>query len=102
LIRRHRPTLLTEFNPRCLEGNERIAPLEYAGQLLALYRSLWVTTAFGDWAEFTTAQGVIEYWQQRNAEVTGQGLLPDGMLTFDIIATNESLEAPVGGTRHTA
>src|SRR5262249_22347092 len=98
LIRRHRPVLLTEFNPRCLEGNEGIAPLAYAEQLLALYRSLWVTTAFGDGAEFRSAPELMEFWQRRNAHVSRQGLLPPGMLTFDIVATNEPLEAPA--SRH--
>src|SRR5262245_23071499 len=78
--------------------NEGIAPLAYAEQLLALYRSLWVTTAFGDWAEFRSAPELMEFWQRRNAHVSRQGLLPPGILTFDIVATNEPLEAPA--SRH--
>lgn len=99
LIRKHRPTLVTEFNPRCLEGNEGIVPREYAEQLLAFYRSLWITTSFGDWVECGTATAVLDHWQRRNAELVGQGLLADGMLTFDLVATNETLEAPARPTR---
>src|SRR5262249_1440443 len=99
LIRRHRPVLLTEFNPRCLEGNEGIAPVAYAEQLLALHRSLWVTTAFGDWAEVRRAPELMAFGERGNAEVSQQGLLPPGMLTFDIVATNEPLEAQASRRR---
>ena len=43
----HRPTLLTEFNPRCLREVGGVAPLDYAEQLLSSI-PVRAITVFGD------------------------------------------------------
>jgi FkbM family methyltransferase len=87
LIKRHRPTLLTEFNPRCLRAVGGITPLDYAEQLLSHYSRLRVITAFGDDVEFRDAGSLMTYWDRRDVELTRQAILPRGMLQFDVIAT---------------
>ena len=87
LIERHRPTLVTEFNPRCLRDVGGVAPVAYAEQLLSHYPRLRVITAFGDDIEFRDAGSLMIYWERRNAELGRQAILAEGMLQFDLIAT---------------
>ncbi len=88
LIRKHNPTLLTEFAPRCLGEVERIDPRDYLRQVFDLYPRVTAITLFGDDVEFDDPDAVMSYWHRRNAELTAAGILPDGMLHFDLIATN--------------
>lgn len=87
LIERHHPTLLTEFNPRCLRDVGGIAPIDYAEQLLSHYSRLRVITAFGDDTQIRDARSLMAYWERRNAELARDAILPQGMLQFDVIAT---------------
>jgi len=85
LIARHRPTLLVEFNPRCLIDLHRQDPSAYLSQIFALYPHVRVTSAFKDDVTFERADDVMAYWNRRNREVTAQGLLPDRLLHFDLV-----------------
>lgn len=85
-IERHRPALVVEFNPRCLVQLEQREPAELLDRLLALYPSVRATSAFGDDEPFSRTAELLEYWRDRNREVTAAGLLPDGLLHFDLIA----------------
>ncbi|HEY7140268.1 MAG TPA: FkbM family methyltransferase [Methylomirabilota bacterium] len=87
LIEKHRPTLLTEFNPRCLRAVGGIPPRAYAEQLLSHYSRLRVLTVFGDDAEFRSADSLIRYWEKRDRELAREGILAEGMLQFDVVAT---------------
>jgi FkbM family methyltransferase len=87
LRQRHRPVLLTEFNPHFLRRNQGVEPIEYARQLLAEYPRLEVSSAFGDAATFDDAGGLMAYWERRSREVAEQGLIGEGMLHFDIVAS---------------
>jgi FkbM family methyltransferase len=87
LIEKHRPILLTEFNPRCLRAVGGVAPIDYAEQLLSYYSRLRVITAFGDDTEVGNARSLMAYWEGRNAELARNGILPQDMLQFDVIAT---------------
>jgi FkbM family methyltransferase len=89
LMEKHRPTLLTEFNPRCLREVGGVAPIDYAEQLLSYHSRLRVITAFGDDVEFPDARSLMAYWERRNAELARDGILPQGMLQFDVIATTD-------------
>ncbi len=68
-IAAHGPTLLTEFNPRCLArtGQE---PVEYLRQILDHYRRLEVITPFHEPATFDDAEAVMECWHERDAELS--------------------------------
>ncbi|HWE35033.1 MAG TPA: FkbM family methyltransferase, partial [Isosphaeraceae bacterium] len=86
-IAAHGPILLTEFNPRCLArtGHE---PIDYLRQLFGHYRTLEVITPIHEPATFRDAGSVMRCWHERDAELTSRGLLMEGLLHFDIIATN--------------
>jgi FkbM family methyltransferase len=88
LVTRHRPALLTEFNPRCL-GVQQQEPLEYLRRIFALYPKVRVISHFGDDERFTSADNVMQFWHRRAAEVTAQGKLQPGLLHFDLVATAE-------------
>lgn len=85
LIARHRPTLLIEFNPRCLVDLHRQDPSAYLRQIFALYPRVRVISAFADDVTFERADDVMAYWDRRNREVAAQGLLPDRLLHFDLV-----------------
>jgi FkbM family methyltransferase len=84
-IARHRPTLLVEFNPRCLIDLHRQDPSAYLRQIFAFYPRVRVTSAFNDDVTFARAEDVMAYWDRRNGEVTAGRLLPDRLLHFDLV-----------------
>jgi FkbM family methyltransferase len=84
-IVRHRPVVLVEFNPRCLVNLQQQDPLAFLKQIFAFYPRVRVTSAFEDDEWFDAPEKVLAYWQRRNREITGQKLLPDGMLHFDLV-----------------
>ncbi len=84
LLNKHRPVLLVEFNPRCL-NDQRQVPLAFLNQIFAIYRRVRVTSGFKDDVTLDSADKVLEYWEKRNREVFDQKLLPDRMLHFDLI-----------------
>lgn len=88
LLRKHKPALVAEFAPHLLQTVQGIEPREYVELLLSHYTHLRVISWFGDSATFTTAGDLLNFWKQRNREVSDQKLLPEGALHFDIIATN--------------
>jgi FkbM family methyltransferase len=85
LIRRHRPVLLVEFNPRCLVDLQRQDPLAFLKQIFAVYPRVRVTSAFQDNEILESADAVMAYWERRNREIADQKLLPDRMLHFDLV-----------------
>ena len=85
-IERHRPALVIEFNPRCLAALQQREPSALLDRILALYPSVLATSAFGDNERFARTTDLLEYWRRRNREVTAAGLVPDGLLHFDLIA----------------
>lgn len=85
-IEKHRPALVIEFNPRCLVDLHQREPAALLDRILTLYPNVRATSAFGDDVQFARAPDLLEHWQRRNREVTDAGLLPEGMLHFDLIA----------------
>jgi FkbM family methyltransferase len=84
-IARDRPTLLVEFNPRCLVDLQRQDPVAYLERLFALYPRARVISHWGDDRTFDRAVDLMAYWERRNREVTAAGLLPDRLLHFDLV-----------------
>lgn len=85
LVTRHRPVLLTEFNPRCL-GLQQQDGGAYLKRILSLYPGVRVISHFGDDERFATVEEVLEFWARRAAETAGSGQLPPGLLHFDLVA----------------
>lgn len=86
LLGRHRPTLLVEFNPRTLADLHGHDPAALADRLFALHPRLRAISHFGDDQWFEQTADLMAYWERRNREVVAEGLLPDRLLHFDLIA----------------
>ena len=84
LIERHRPTLLVEFNPRCLAVQSE-DPIPFLRRLLEGYPHVRVISQFDDDATFERAEDVVEFWRRRDKELTREGKLPHGLLHFDLV-----------------
>ena len=63
-------------------------PEDYLSQLFQLYNHLMIISNWGDSLECRDSRSVMAYWNKRNRELTHGGQLPDGVLHFDIVATN--------------
>ena len=84
LVTRHRPTLLAEFNPRCLKTQQE-DPMDYLGFVFGLYPRVRAVSAFGDDVWFERADDVMALWRKRDADLTAAGELPAGLLHFDLL-----------------
>jgi FkbM family methyltransferase len=84
-LKKHRPALIVEWNPRTLKraGEDTRA---YGAKLLEIHPTLRVTSAFGDDHVVKTADELVQFWEKRDAEITASGKLPAGGLHFDLIA----------------
>ncbi len=89
LLERHRPALVGEFNPRCLIELQQHEPAVLLERVLALYPNVRAISAFGDDERFADAADLQAYWNRRNREVTAAGLLPEGLLHFDLVAERD-------------
>jgi FkbM family methyltransferase len=84
-IRRHKPKLLCVFNPRCLKDNMGVPAEEFARQIFGLTRRVQVIEHDGATREVKAAKDLMELWSRRNEEAVASGLLPDGMIHFDLL-----------------
>jgi len=88
LVSRHRPTLLIEFNPRCLVDLHGHDPRGFLDRLFELYPAFRALDAFGDDVSFERAADLMDFWHRRNQELVSEGRLPDRLLHFDLISLN--------------
>ncbi|MEE2790109.1 MAG: FkbM family methyltransferase [Acidobacteriota bacterium] len=84
LVATHRPTLLAEFNPRCL-GHHKEDESAFLNWILQRYPRVRVISHFGDDQRFTNSADILTFWRRRATEVTSAGSLPKGMLHFDLV-----------------
>lgn len=84
LVTTYRPTLVVEFNPRCLDRRGEDARA-FVDQLLELYPRIRAISPFGDDEPFTSATDLMAFWRRRATEVTAEGKLPEGLLHFDLV-----------------
>ena len=89
LLRKHKPAMVAEFSPYCLRTLQGNDPREYVELLLSHYTHLRVISLFGDSASFKKSRDLMDYWEQRNRELSDEKRLVEGDLHFDIIATND-------------
>lgn len=84
-IARHRPTLLCEFNPRCLRDTINLDPSRFAEQLFGLATAVQVVEHDGALTSLATPIELMMLWNARNAEHIERGDLADGMVHFDLL-----------------
>ena len=84
LVKRHRPTLLTEFNPRCLrqQGED---PNRFLGWLFDRYAGVRAISHFGDDAWFSNADRLTRFHARRADELAAEGRVPEGLLHLDLV-----------------
>jgi FkbM family methyltransferase len=84
-LKKHRPALIVEWNPRTLKrAGEDIRA--YGAKLLEIHPTLRVTSAFGDDHVVKSADELVQFWEKRDAEIVAAGKLPAGALHFDLVA----------------
>ena len=88
LVTTHRPTLVVEFNPSCLDRRREDAPV-FLGLIFDLYPRVRAISAFGDDEPFTRAEDLMAFWRRRATEVTAEGKLPEGLLHFDLVTERD-------------
>lgn len=88
-IARHRPALLVEFNPRCLQDLHGQSPRAFLDDLFSLHPRFRAVSAFGDDEPFDHPGDLMAFWERRNREVAAEGRLPDRMLHFDLFAPRD-------------
>ena len=88
LVTTFHPTLVSEFNPRCL-AIQHEDPAAHVKQILSTYPRVRAISHFEDDMTFDTAEALMSFWHRRDAEVTAEGLLPAGTLHFDLIAERD-------------
>jgi FkbM family methyltransferase len=84
-LRKHRPIVLGEFNPRCLRDHIGCPPEQFAEQLFGLTDSIDAIEHDGQVHVVQAPRELTDLWQRKNAEAVATGLLPDGMLHFDLL-----------------
>jgi len=86
-LRKHRPIVLGEFNPRCLKDHIGCPPPQFADQLFELTDRIDAIEHDGRVNEVRNPTGLVDLWERRNAEAVAANFLPDGMLHFDLLFT---------------
>jgi len=84
-IRRHKPKLLCVFNPRCLKDNMGVPAEDFARQVFELARKIQVIEHDGTTHQVKAANELMELWVRKNEAAVASGLLPDGMIHFDLL-----------------
>jgi FkbM family methyltransferase len=84
-ISRHKPIMLCEFNPRCLKDHIGVPPKDFAVQLFSLTDLITVIEYDGRKKSVHSVSELLDFWVHKNQEAVEMGLLPDGMLHFDLL-----------------
>lgn len=84
-LRKHRPLVLAEFNPRCLQEHIGCPPAEFARQLFELTDMIDAIEHDGQTSSVGSADDLVSLWTRKNAEAASSNFLPDGMLHFDLL-----------------
>jgi len=85
MLRKHRPIVLGEFNPRCLRDHIGCPPADFARQLFDLTDAIDVIEHDGRITRIDSPGALTDLWARKNAEAVATGFLPDGMLHFDLL-----------------
>jgi FkbM family methyltransferase len=87
LIREHNPILIAKFRPVSLAATGH-DPLELLDTLFSLYNRLTVVSDQDATADFYDSHALISHWRRSYDDLTAAGIVGDGDLHFDLIATN--------------
>ncbi|PKP94583.1 MAG: hypothetical protein CVT77_01715 [Alphaproteobacteria bacterium HGW-Alphaproteobacteria-16] len=82
---RHRPTILCEFNPRCLKIAGNTDAEGFAAQIFTFASSVEIIEHDHSLTAVDAPSTLTRLWAERNAEHVERGDLPDGMVHFDLL-----------------
>ena len=85
VLGKHKPTVLCEFNPRCLKDHVGKPHEVFAKELFELTDTITAIEHSGRQNTITSARELTELWKVRNREAIKGKFLPDGMLHFDLL-----------------
>ena len=83
-LERHKPLLLCEFNPRCLQiaGAD---PNDFAAYIFTLSKSVEIIAHDGALVPVHSSYHLMDLWRGRNSDHINCGDLADGMVHFDLL-----------------
>ena len=84
-IRKTKPLILCEFNPRCLTDHAGVPPVRFAEQIFGLTTEVEAIEHDGRRNLVTTPAGLMSLWRSKNDEAVRTGFLTAGMLHFDLL-----------------
>jgi FkbM family methyltransferase len=84
-LAKHRPYVLCEFNPRCLRDHFGAEPRQFADEIFAVASRVEIIEHSGHRFFADSADALMASWDEKNKLAVEAGLLPDGMLHFDLL-----------------
>lgn len=84
-LRRHKPMVLCEFNPLCLNAQGGIDASTLANFIFDLTSSVELVEHNMSRTKVYSAPELMELWHSRDAEATSAGRLPAGWVHFDLL-----------------
>ncbi len=94
-LRKHKPLVLLEFNPRCLRDVSGIKPEDFLDMVFDTFDDIDLIENSGQRIRFEMPADLSDCWKLRNQQSISEGLLPDGMLHFDILAKTKPCSTPI-------
>lgn len=84
-LRKHRPTVLCEFNPLCLKSQGGVDPLELLDLIFSVAKTVVAVEHLGERTTLSSPLEVMALWKDRDRQSTEKGALPPGWLHFDLL-----------------
>jgi FkbM family methyltransferase len=84
-LRKHKPLVLCEYNPRCLTSHFSISPSSFAAMVFELTTAVEAIEHNGSRNSVSRSDDLLELWSTKNDDAVRSGFLPEGMLHFDLL-----------------
>jgi FkbM family methyltransferase len=83
-LKRSKPHVLCEFNPRCLYQIAGLEPIEFARELFGITDTIDAIEYDGRSNTVSSPEELLALWRHKNEEAVKDSRLPNGMLHFDL------------------
>ncbi len=84
-LRRHKPLVLTEFNPLCLRGGMGMAPEELADHIFSMTERVEIVEHDFSLTSISSTTELMSLWDERDRQAQASGRLPAGWVHFDLL-----------------
>jgi FkbM family methyltransferase len=92
-MRRCRPRMLCEFNPRCLRDHAGLDYRAVSQEIFKYTSQIIVIDHAGKEVVVDSGIEIDKLWKAKNNDAVRDGFLPDGMLHFDLLFTADKLSS---------